>query len=186
MGDPIELATARLVLSAPTVDDVDAIHAACQDPDIRRFTTVPSPYRRSDAEAFVALVAGWWATDVEYTWAIRDGASLVGMIGLHAIRDGAAEIGYWMAPAGRGRGLLTEAANAVLDFAFGPMRLQRVEWRAVTDNPASARVAQRLGFRYEGLLRLGLGRIGGSDVRRDGHIAGLLATDPRTPESWGI
>lgn len=184
MPEPIELTTARLVLSTPTSDDVDAIFAACQDPDIQRFTTVPSPYRREDAESFVALVAQWWESGAEYTWAMRDAAGLVGMIGLHGIRDAAAEIGYWVAAPARGRGYLTEAADAVLDFAFGPMRLERVEWRAVTDNPASAAAARKLGFRYEGLLRKGLGRIGGA--RRDGHIAALLSTDPRTPQPWPL
>jgi RimJ/RimL family protein N-acetyltransferase len=186
MPDPVELETARLVLSAPTTDDIDAIYEACQDPDIQRYTTVPSPYQRTDAESFVHLVAAWWATGDECTWAIRADGVLVGMIALHGVRDGAAEIGYWMAAPARGRGYLTEAARAVLDFAFGPMRLQRVEWRAVTDNPASVRIAQKLGFRYEGLLRLGLGRIGSTGDRRDGHIAGLLATDPRTPQPWPI
>lgn len=184
MTEPVELTTRRLVLSVPAAADIDALFAACQDPDIQRFTTVPSPYQRVDAERFVRLAAEWWDTGEEYTWTIRAGGALVGMIGLHGIRAGAAEIGYWLAARARGRGYLNEAAEAVLDFAFGPMRLQRVEWRAVTDNPASARVAQRLGFRYEGLLRLGLGGIGGS--RRDGHIAGLLATDPRTPQAWPL
>ncbi|WP_261164955.1 GNAT family N-acetyltransferase [Microbacterium sp. Marseille-Q6965] len=186
MADPVELATERLVLSAPTEADIDAIYAACQDPDIQRFTTVPAPYQRTDAEAFVHLVAAWWATGDECTWAIRTQGALVGMIALHGVRDGAAEIGYWVAAPARGRGYLTEAAHAVLDFAFGPMRLQRVEWRAVTDNPASMRIAQKLGFRYEGMLRLGLGRIGPGNERRDGHIAGLLAADARTPQPWPI
>ncbi len=91
-----------------------------------------------------------------------------------------------MAASARGRGYLIEAANAALDFAFGPMRLERVEWRAVTGNAASVAVAQRLGFRYEDLLRRGLGRIGGGGTRRDGHVAGLLATDARTPQSWPL
>lgn len=184
MPDAVELVTARLVLSAPTTADVDAIFHACQDPDIQHFTTVPVPYERSHAEGFVALVATWWESGEEYTWGIRAGGDLVGMIGLHAIRDGAAELGYWMAAPARGRGYLTEAASAVLDFTFGPMRLQRVQWRAATNNAASARVAQKLGFQYEGLLRLGLAGIGPEGSRHDAHIAGLLATDPRTPRAW--
>lgn len=184
MTEPLELRTARLVLSTPTEADIDAIYDACQDPDIQRFTTVPSPYHRSDAESFVALVAGWWASGEEYTWAIRDASGLVGMIGLHGIRDGAAEIGFWVTAPARRRGYLTEAANAVVDLAFGPMRLERVEWRGVVGNGASAAAAQKLGFRYEGLLRKGLGRIGGG--RHDGHVAGLLATDRRTPQTWRL
>ena len=54
--EPVTLRTPRFELFAPTGDDVDAIHAACQDADIQRYTTVPSPYPRSEAEAFVEKV----------------------------------------------------------------------------------------------------------------------------------
>ncbi|WP_029151262.1 GNAT family N-acetyltransferase [Microbacterium indicum] len=183
MPEAVALSTCRLTLSIPTSDDVDAICDACQDPLIQEYTTVPSPYTRDDARTFVELVDGWWRTGDECTWAVRADGELVGMVGLHRIADGAAELGYWMAAPGRGRGYVTEAAGAVLDFAFGPMRLERVSWRAVVGNTASARVAQKLGFRYEGLIRRGLP---GHGVRTDGWLAGLLPGDPREPSAWPV
>ena len=51
--EPVTLRTARLELSIPVDTDVDAIYDACQDPDIQRYTTVPSPYGRQDAVGFV-------------------------------------------------------------------------------------------------------------------------------------
>lgn len=188
MGDPVPLATPRFALTAPTSGDVDAIFAACQDPLIQEFTTVPSPYTREDAETFVRLVAEWWEEGVEHVWAVRAGMDVLGMVGLHRIKDGAAELGYWAAPEGRGRGAMTEAARAVIDFAFGPMRLERIEWRAVVGNTASARVAQKLGFQFEGVQRKALPGhgIGGSRGRADGWVAGLLAGDPRTETRWPI
>lgn len=190
---PVVLSTDRLVLSVPTADDVDAIHAACQDADIQRFTTVPSPYERMHAEEFIPRVAEEWKGDTARTWAIRirdrdrdrDRSQLAGMIGLYRIENGAAEIGYWVAAGSRGRGVLTEAARAVIDwgFAVDGLGLQRIEWRAVVGNTASARGAQRLGFRYEGLLRLGLHSPRGRD---DGWVAGLVSTDDRVPRSWSL
>lgn len=181
MGEPVVLRTSRLELSCPVGSDVDTILHVCQDPLIQRFTTIPSPYTREDAETFVDLTSEWWDSGAECHWAVRDADGLAGMIGLHAIKDGAGELGYWLAPAARGRGYIDEAARTVIDFAFGPLRLERLEWHAVVGNTASARVAQRLGFRLEGVRRKGLT---GHGSRVDGWIAGLLATDPRTPQPW--
>lgn len=181
--DPIRLRTTRLELSLPTVGDVDEIYRACQDDDIQRYTTVPSPYERAHAEGFIPHVAQGWRDGSEVTWAVRDGDALAGVIGLYRLTAGAGEIGYWMAPAARGRGLLTEAAAAVVDWGFGAQSLQRIEWRAVVGNTASARAAQRLGFRFEGTLRQALSNARGRD---DGWIAGLLHDDDRMPRPWPV
>ncbi len=101
--EPDHLQTPRLELSAPTTADVAAIHAACQDADLQRYTTVPSPYLLDDAERFVALTAEWWADGTQPTWAIRREGSLAGMIGLAKLDTGAPEIGYWIAPDADGR-----------------------------------------------------------------------------------
>ena len=184
--EPVALHTERLTLSIPTVADVDDIFEACQDPGIQRYTTVPSPYERHHAEEFITKVAQEWAVDQHVTWAIREGDRLVGMIGLYRLDGrGGGEIGYWMAPWGRGGGRLVEAANAVIDWGYDPggAKLARIEWRAVAGNIGSARVARTLGFRYEGLLRLGLS---GGEGRDDGWVAGLLVTDERTPQPWAL
>ena len=182
----VTLRTARLKLSLPGESDVDALFEACQDPDIRRYTTVPSPYERRHAVEFVQRVAKRWEDGTEQTWAMRDGDTLAGAIGLYRAGGGAAEIGYWVAPGSRGRGFTAEAARAMVDWAFSTegLELARIEWRAVVGNVASARVARTLGFRFEGTLREALRN--GSGDRDDGWIAGLLASDDRTPQSWPV
>lgn len=181
--EPVDLRGDRVVLSVPVESDIDAIYAACQDADVQRYTTMPSPYERRHAEEFIPKVAQGWAEGVEFTWAIREAGRLVGMIGFYRVAAGGAELGYWLAADARGRGLLTEAARLTVDWGFGDdgMGLQRIEWRAIVGNVASARSAQRLGFRYEGLLRLGLA---GPRGRHDGWIAALLGTDDRAPQPW--
>ena len=84
---PVTLRTPRLVLSHPLDSDVDALYEACQDPEIQRYTTVPSPYERRHAEEFVERVAKHWADGTEQSWVMRDGESVAGMIGLY--RQGA-------------------------------------------------------------------------------------------------
>jgi len=185
--EPVTLRTDRLVLRAPTAADVDWITAACQDPEIPRWTTVPSPYTRQHAVDFVELVAGWWAEDVETVWGVFHDDVLAGMVGLHHITPhdtgGAAELGYWATAASRGKGFMTEAARTVVDWGFAELGLARITWRAVVGNVASARTARALGFRYEGMLRQGLTSPRGRD---DGWMAGLLATDDRTPVDWPV
>ncbi len=182
---PVTLRTERLVLSVPTEADIDAIYEACQDPAIQRWVALPSPYERKHAEGFIPRVAEHWAKNSEYTWAIRAGGRFAGMIALLQHGDESSEIGYWMAPDARGHGILTEAARAVLDWGFAADggALERIEWRAVAGNTASARSARTLGFRYEGLLRRGLvGNLG----REDGWLAALLPTDDRMPQTWPV
>ncbi|KDA06480.1 acetyltransferase [Microbacterium sp. CH12i] len=185
--EPVALHTARLELRAPTAADVDAITAACQDPEISRWTTVPSPYSRDDGSGFVELVAEWWAEGVETVWGIFYDDVLVGIVGLHRITPhptgGAAELGYWATAESRGNGYMVEAARAVIEWAFAELKLARITWRAVVGNVTSARTARALGFRYEGLMREALTSARGRD---DGWHAGLLASDDRTPVAWPI
>lgn len=169
-----------LVLSAPTADDVDRITDVCQEPDIQFWTTMPSPYRRSDAENFVTGVvpASW--TDGSPVWAIRDdgGARLVGMVGLHGAQDGKAEIGYWLASEARGRGVMSTAVGFVLDAGFHRLGLHTIAWRADAGNWSSWRAVWRHGFRKEGTVR-SLNHSRGE--WKDGWIGTLLRDDPRTP-----
>ncbi|OUE30414.1 putative ribosomal N-acetyltransferase YdaF [Clavibacter michiganensis] len=185
--DPVTLRTPHLVLRPPALDDVDAIHAACQDLWIQRYVPVPVPYARADAVSYVAdSCADGWASGERLTWAVLEGDALVGTVGLHGIADGAAEIGYWIVPHARGRGIMREAAAAVVDQGFDAsagLGLARIGWRAYAGNTGSAAVARALGFRFEGIARLGaMGR----DGREDDWLAGLLATDDRTPPPWPV
>jgi RimJ/RimL family protein N-acetyltransferase len=196
---PFALDDGTVHLATPTPADVDAITAACQDPDVAAWTVVPSPYTRQDAVGFVRdyVARGWERGDV-LTWAVRASAGppaaqepagpLLGMVGL-GLDDApaaqrSAEIGYWMAPAGRGRGLATAAGRLVVDAAFDPevLGLARLSWEAYVGNWPSRRLAWRLGFRVEGTVR---GHALQRGVRRDAWVATLLADDPREPaEPW--
>ena len=185
--ESVVLRTRRLELRAPTAADVDAITAACQDPEIPRWTTVPSPYTREHGQEFVELVARWWADDTQAVWAIFHSNVLVGVVGLHHITPhvtgGSAEIGYWVTAQARGHGFVVEASRAVIDWGFAELDLARIRWQAVAGNIASARTARTLGFRYEGEMRQALTSPGGRD---DGWVAGLLPGDDRTPVEWNI
>lgn len=183
----VTLHTDRLVLRAPTAADIDAIHAACQDPEIPRWTTVPSPYTREHAVDFVDLVAQWWADSSQTIWAVFHGEALVGVVGLHHITThtagGSAELGYWTVAEARGQGFTVEASQAVIEWGFTELDLARIHWQAIAGNIASARTARALGFRYEGEMRQSLTSPRGRD---DAWVGGLLPVDDRTPVSWPV
>ncbi|GAA3631481.1 GNAT family N-acetyltransferase [Microbacterium awajiense] len=184
---PVILRTKRLELSVPGTDDVDAIFAACQDPEIQRYTTVPSPYQRAHAEEFIRRAAAHWEEGTEVVWALRADGVLAGVASVFGLTEKApvGEIGYWMAPGMRGRGLLGEAITAVVTYALSRdgLGLRRLQWRAIAGNRASASVAARAGFRFEGTLRAALPDRG---TQRDGWVAAILDDDDRMPQDWPV
>ena len=107
--------------------------------------------------------------------AIRVDGELVGSVELSIDPGtGVGELGCWIDAAAEGRGVVRAACDAVLDHAFGPARLTRVEARIATGNLRSRRLAERLGFVLEGTLR-GAHVVG--DARYDVAVYGLLAED---------
>lgn len=181
---PYELRDDRLVLATPTRDDVDRLTELCQDEEIQRWTTVPVPYRRRDADWFVReLVAMGWDTGRELTWAIRspDDRSVLGMIGLSLDGEGSGEVGYWLGASARGSGLMVRAVRLVAANAFDPdgLGLTRMLWQAHVGNWASRRVAWRLGFKLEGTVRSHLTQRG---ERRDAWVATLRPGDAMEPD----
>ncbi len=80
---------------------------------------------------------------------------LVGLISYNRIEPHlrVGEIGYWLAEAYQGRGIMTRACRALVSYGFRVLGLQRIEIRVATDNLRSRAIPERLGFRKEGVLR---------------------------------
>ena len=110
------LRSERLVLRPHRPDDEDAVFEACQDPGIQRWTSViPSPYTREDARTFVTeLAPGERASRTGMPVVMEADGVLVGTAGVH-LRAGrlGPGIGYWTAPAHRGKGYAAEATRAL-------------------------------------------------------------------------
>lgn len=184
----ISLRTANLELVPPTPEDEDAVFAACQDPETQNWVPIPSPYLREHAHESVTTHSNkTWEEDTEYTWTIRVDGTLAGIVGLYRVANGSADLGFWMVPDYRGKGLLTEACNAVIEFAFNEtpqgLGIVRLGWNAYAGNFGSARVAQKLGFQFEGTARLGSALRG---ELRDDWGASLSASDVRSEHPWAI
>jgi RimJ/RimL family protein N-acetyltransferase len=177
---PLEISEDGLLLRPWRPEDAEAVHRACQDADIRRWSALPSPDLLEHAVALVERTAPRWLTeDTAYHLGVFDGATgeLLGSCALNALdlARGEARIGYWTAPWARGRRIAERACRVLVRWAFDELRLERVDWRAVVGNHASRLVALRLGVRMEGIRRAGLRH---SDGRRaDAWVGSLLPDD---------
>jgi RimJ/RimL family protein N-acetyltransferase len=147
--------TDRLVLRPFTTEDVDAVLAGCQDPDVQRWINVPVPYTREHARSYVAeespaeRLAGT-GTNL----AVEADGVVVGSAGVHRIGQHpmGPEIGYWIAPGGRSRGYAAELTHALAEWALG-LGAPRVYLVADVLNTGSQHVARKAGFSQEGVLR---------------------------------
>ena len=144
--------TPRLLLRPGFPEDATMLAAAIADEAIvRNLATAPWPYRVRDAEAFLASPRDPILPSF-LVFERTDGApQLVGSCGLGRRPSGAVEMGYWIARARWGRGFATEACTALIAIARS-LGLASLEGAHFLDNPASARVLEKLGFEPRGLV----------------------------------
>jgi ribosomal-protein-serine acetyltransferase len=92
---------------------------------------------------------------LRFTVRERPARRLVGVVSLEALQHLhlSCELGYWLRKDATGRGLMSEAANATVTWAFRQLGAHRIRVAAATDNHASLAVIRRLGFRFEGISR---------------------------------
>jgi RimJ/RimL family protein N-acetyltransferase len=166
-----------LTLRPFTLADSPWVYEVSLDPVLQRFMQVPSPYRLDDARAHVeqSYIAGW--DDGRQAEFVAENAATgtpLGRIGLRLGEPGAAEVGYWVDPRARKRGVATTAVRAVCRWAVTTADVELIEWRCEAGNIASLRVAEKAGFLIEGTLRKRRVRRG---VRVDEWVGSLLGDE---------
>ena len=143
----------RFVLRAWADDDVGAMTEACSDADIQRWTRVPKPYRRSDAEFFVRLARDQALRGEAMPCCVADASTgeVLGAVGVHAIDLEArtAELGYWTAPWARRQGVALAGARMLSDWVFATFPLRRLTLEIFEGNEPSFALADQLGARRE-------------------------------------
>jgi RimJ/RimL family protein N-acetyltransferase len=176
LPDP-PLTDGEIVLRAWERRDVPAVTAACQDPEIPRWTVVPRNYTERHARDFINGTAADRLAGRELAMAIvGTDDSLLGALGISSFvwSDLKAEIGYWMAPEARRRGIGARATRMLAEWAMTTLGIERLELLANPDNEPSQRLAERAGFTREGTLRKYRRRHG---IREDLVMFSLLAED---------
>ncbi|HEX6994679.1 MAG TPA: GNAT family protein [Gammaproteobacteria bacterium] len=108
-----------------------------------------------DIKAFIATTLSQVATDNGFHTAIRAHGRIVGIIGVHRIdwANKSTSLGYWLAQDAQGKGIMTRACTAYIDYLFGELQLHRIEIHCATENLRSRAIPERLGFASEGIAR---------------------------------
>jgi RimJ/RimL family protein N-acetyltransferase len=153
----VRLQTPRLVLTPPRPGDIDGIYSLAKDRAIHKYLMLPFPYRRFHAKAFALLGRQENAKGIACHVVIRrrEDQAILGvasLIHIHSIHR-RCEIGYWLGREYWGEGYGREAVGALLQYAFGPLKLRKVYAHTMPGNARSERLLESFGFQEEGMLR---------------------------------
>ena len=153
MSAPTEIKTERLLLRPFKLTDAGDVYAYAKDSEWGRFLPLPSPYEFRHAEMRVAelFLASW---DTQPTFAISLDKRVIGDAQVRiALPNMTADLGYGIARAHWGKGLMVEAAAAAIKWAFDEFDIVKISAQTDLENRQSWRVMEKLGMKHEGILR---------------------------------
>jgi RimJ/RimL family protein N-acetyltransferase len=150
------LTDGTITLRHPTEADIDAIHEACQDPEVAKWTGVPSPYFKEHARQWIerSRLERLEGRSQAFLAFLADG-TLAASCSLMELdkQPHYGEIGYWVAEPARRRGVATRAVELLKRFGTEELGLTLIELVIHKDNAPSRRTAERAGFRVTDELR---------------------------------
>jgi RimJ/RimL family protein N-acetyltransferase len=143
------LETERLVLRAPRIEDAKTVAALANDRRVAENTLrIPHPYTFADAMQWISAAN---TRPGERTFVILRGDDVVGACGFDLREGPEPELGYWIGAPYWSQDYATEAANAVVDYAFSIENHAALRAGARVTNPASRRVLEKCGFQWDGV-----------------------------------
>ena len=161
--------TERLTIRSPQWGDGAAVNAAiCESIEELRpwmpWAQQPPTIDESEENVRVARLKFLDRSDLRLHIFYRETGEFIGASGLHRIdwETRKFEIGYWIRTSQSGKGLMTEAVEGIANFAIRSLLANRIEIRCDSLNTRSARIAERLGFTLEGVLRNEKSDVGGT------------------------
>ena len=155
MRPPEFIETERLRLRPASLDDAVAIYEGnARDPEVTRYLVFRTHGNIEETRTFLKRCEQVWANGDAFPYAItlKPTGALIGMIEIQ-LKNHMADLGYALARPYWGQGFATEATAAVVNWALSQPTVYRVWAVCDVDNPASARVMEKAGMTYEGLLR---------------------------------
>ena len=172
------LSTERLTLRKMLVGDCYDMNEYARRADVTEYLTW-SPHPNVDyTKEYLAYLSHHYTLGDFYDWALilKEENKMIGTCGFtrFSFPNDSAEVGYVLNPEYRGRGLAPEALTEVLRFGFSVIGLNRIEAKYIVGNEASRRVMEKVGMRFEGVLR------GGMKIKeryRDIGVCAVLAKD---------
>ena len=153
-----ELETERLLLRKISVNDADAMYNNWASDDIvTKYVTWPTHKSVEDTKGLLTMWEKEYENDNCYRWVIelKTEKKAIGTIDVCRINenDQIAEIGYCISRDYWNQGIVTEAAKKVVEYLLTEANFYRIEAQHHLDNPASGKVMQKVGMKYEGIIR---------------------------------
>ena len=157
-GDKLPtIETPRVRLRWLEESDLDALYAIFSDARSMRFWSSPAMTERQQVVDLLARIHEGFRARTLFQWGIerKEDARIIGTTTLFHLDAGnaRAEIGYYLGSEHWGKGYMQESLKALVRFAFGELKLRRIEADVDPRNAASLKSLDRLGFKQEGLLR---------------------------------
>ena len=176
MKYPERIETKRLVLRVPRMDDALAIFAGwTQDTEVTRYLTWRPHQRVQETEDFIQNCLFAWEHETRFPYVIilKESSKVIGIIDPR-IEGPKVGIGYGAARAHWGKGYVTEATRAIIDWAFQQDSIYRVYATTDVENFASQRVLEKVGMQCEGILRKYIVHPNISNVPRDSYMYAIV------------
>lgn len=155
-----ELTTERLTLRKMLVADASDMYEYAARPEVTKYLTWQPHPDRDYTREYLQYLGNRYAAGMFYDWAIvyEPDCKMVGTCGFTAFNctSDSAEVGYVLNPEYWGKGIAPEALIRVLEFGFDDLGLHRIEARFIEENDRSRRVMEKVGMRFEGVLREGM------------------------------
>ena len=153
----MRLETERLILRPMEEGDAPALFTIMNDPDVTHNLLLPHPFPEDQVLAWITKRREAWEKRVLFAAAIilKETGELIGTCSLTDVSWDhlRAKLIYWLGKPYWGRGYMTEAAGRMMKFGFEELGLERISVGCFARSKASARVIEKLGFKYEGCLR---------------------------------
>lgn len=174
------ITTNRLILRLVEKGDLPSLFEVNRDDEVFRYSPRESWKTPADGKAWFSRIMAYRksGTTIQFVIVLRDGGRPIGTLAVFHFEEsvGSAEVGYVLGRDHWGKGLMKEALAAFVEFAFGRLKLKRLEAEFDPRNLASAKVLERVGFSREGLRRRNYFSKG--EVTDTG-LYGMLSGDPR-------
>lgn len=151
------LETDRTILRKLRSEDEEDIFHYGSDEEVSRYTAWPTHQTMEDTRLYLMRVLHKYSQHAVAPWGIvdKETGKVIGTSGFMAwdVRHAKAELGYALSKDYWNRGYMTEVIRTIISFGFERMKLVRIEASCLTSNLGSARVMEKAGMSYEGLLR---------------------------------
>ena len=152
-----QLETKRLILKKIAIENSADMYSYSSLESVTKYLLWSPHLNIHETKGYIEYLQREYRKGNYADWGItyKENGVFIGTIGFANIDmdNNSGEIGYVLNPAYHRRGIMTEALERVLEFAFGTLAMHRVQLRIMDGNEASVKLAEKMGFKYEGMLR---------------------------------